>query len=409
MFLFVPAGLCTRHVSCDYSWMSADLSRREARRAQLVALGLLAGEAADPASVLQRLAAVQLDTISVLARSHELVVFARMGAVESAAIESAYWAGPPAVAFEYWYHAACVIPVEEWPTFAFRRAERRARGRRWHDLENAGSACASVLAQLGARGPLTAREMGGAKLGGAWWDWSPTKVAAEWLLDVGEVVCTTRRGFQRVYDLPERVLPAGLLGVSMDRETAVRRLALRAAVALGVSTMADIACYVGLPRKDVADALTDLDLETVAVEGWRDGAVAAPEILASPAVYNSVRAKPRMISPFDPLLWDRPRVARVFDFQQRLEAYVPKPQRIHGYFAMPVLAGDRLIGRVDPAREHGMLVARRMQLEPGIGAVSGAAAIAAALREAGSWVGARDVVVDVSEPTELVRLVSQRL
>ena len=164
--------------------------------------------------MLRRLGAVQLDTISVLARSHELVAYARLGAVGAAKVEKAYWSGG---AFEYWSHAACVLPVEEWPMFGFRRRYFRDRGWRWHEVpQDAGP---RVLDALRANGPMTVTELGGARRGGEWWDWSDVKIAVEWLLDVGDVVCTERRAWKRVYDLPERALPPEVLADDPDDET----------------------------------------------------------------------------------------------------------------------------------------------------------------------------------------------
>ena len=160
--------------------------------------------------MLQRLGAVQLDTISVLARSHELVAYARLGPLPRQTIERAYWHPRKPATFEYWAHAACILPLQQWPSFAIRRRAFRARGLRWHEVPE--QACAEVLARLRAEGPLTATQLGGAKSGGEWWDWSDVKIAVEWLLDIGEVVCVRRTGWRRVYDLPERVVPAELPG-----------------------------------------------------------------------------------------------------------------------------------------------------------------------------------------------------
>ncbi len=184
--------------------MSAD----EARLLTLRAQGLLGagGRRGGVPALLRRLGAVQLDTISVLARSHELVAYARLGPVPRDRIERAYWHPRQPAAFEYWSHAACILPLEEWPWYAFRRRALRARGKRWHQSHE--RTCAEVLARLRAEGPLNATQLGGAKAGGPWWDWSDTKIAVEWLLDVGEVICVRRDGWRRVYDLPERVLPA---------------------------------------------------------------------------------------------------------------------------------------------------------------------------------------------------------
>src|SRR5580693_81854 len=188
------------------------LSRDDARRITLRAQGFLGSEGrrGGVPGMLRRLGAVQLDTISVLARSHELVAYARLGAIGRERVERAYWHPRVPEAFEYWSHAACVLPVEEWPWYGFRRRALLARGHRWH--RSHPDVCAAVLARIRAEGPLTATELGGAKNGGPWWDWSDTKIAVEWLLDTGDVICARRTGWRRVYDLPERVLPDGLLG-----------------------------------------------------------------------------------------------------------------------------------------------------------------------------------------------------
>ncbi len=348
---------------------------------------------------------VQLDTISVLARSHELVAFARLGAVSRERIETDYWGGPPYAAFEYWYHAACVLPIEEWPNLEFKRVARREKGFRWHRVENLDKACKAVFEQLRDRGPLTAKELGGAKRGGPWWDWSETKIAAEWLLDIGDVVCTARRGFQRVYDLPERAVPPALLEASVPKSDAVRVLVERAGAALGVATAGDLAAYTGLKRVEVTACLQASELEPAVVEGWKDKAFVAPKALdhqavGGPAGSRGARVRPVMLSPFDSLICDRARVERLFGFHHRLEAYVPRPLRVHGYYAMPVLVGDRLVARVDPARDGATLVARSVHLEGSEPTGRAAAAVGAALIEAAKWVKADAIAVERVEPPE---------
>ncbi|HWF71964.1 MAG TPA: crosslink repair DNA glycosylase YcaQ family protein [Solirubrobacteraceae bacterium] len=374
-----------------------ELSADEARRAALRAQGLLGGGAgggrrSGVPGMLGRLGAVQLDTISVLARSHELVAYARLGAVGRDAIERAYWSGGRA--FEYWAHAACVLPVEQWPLFSFRRRWFRARGQRWHQVpEGVGD---RVLERLRADGPLTATELGGAKRGGPWWDWSEVKVAVEWLLDIGEVVCTTRRGFRRLYDLPERALPAAALAsdVLSDAEC-VRGLVEVSSAALGVATVGDLAEYHRLKRAQVTAVLADTSLVEVRVAGWRERAWAHPAALAGLAARG--RHRVTLLSPFDSLVWDRRRTLRMFGFEHRLEAYVPAPKRVHGYFAMPLLAGGRLVGRVDPGREGSTLVAKRVSVDP-----RAVDALALALAEAARWVGCERVEVRAVEPVEVV-------
>ncbi|WP_335977640.1 winged helix-turn-helix domain-containing protein [Streptomyces sp. CA2R106] len=370
------------------------LSADEARRIALRAQGFLGApdRRAGTRGVLRSLGAVQLDTISVLARSHELIPYARLGAVGRDTVEAAYWSDGHA--FEYWSHAACILPIEEWPHFAFRRRARRARGHRWHVLEDAERSCAAVLDRLKVDGPLTSTDLGGAKNGGPWWDWSETKIAVEWLLDTGDVVCTQRRGWKRVYDLAERAVPDTLLHDDLDDTECVRRLVAQAGTAMGVATRADLADYHRLKGEQVAAVLDATGLIPVEVEGWGKPAWADPAALATAP---RGRHRTTLLSPFDSLIWDRPRTERIFGFTHRLEAYTPKPKRVHGYFAMPLLAGGRLVGRVDPAREGRTLVARQVTLD-GPKAVQPAAD---ALTEAAGWVGCTQVRAERVLPESL--------
>ncbi|MCP9987862.1 MULTISPECIES: winged helix-turn-helix domain-containing protein [Streptomyces] len=370
-----------------------ELSADEARRIVLRAQGLLGApdRRAGVRGVLRRLGAVQLDTISVLARSHELVPYARLGAVGRRAVDTAYWTGGHA--FEYWSHAACVLPIEEWPHFAFRRRAYRRRPQWHHDLPD--GTYEAVIGQLRAKGPLTATELGGAKNGGEWWDWSASKVAVERALMYGEVVCVERRGWKRVYDLAERAVPADLLHDELDDAECLRRLVRLAGQALGVGTRADIADYHRIRGEEFDAVVADSGLVPVRVEGWEKPAWADPAALDGEP---RGRHRTTLLSPFDSLIWERARTERIFGFTHRLEAYVPKQRRVHGYFAMPLLAGGRLLGRVDPAREGTTLVARQLSLA-GPGAT---APMARALREAAEWVGCDSVRVERTDRPDLV-------
>lgn len=364
---------------------AAELSADDARRIALRAQGFLGApdRRAGVRGVLRGLGQVQLDTISVLARSHELIPYARLGAVGRTTVEDAYWTGSHA--FEYWSHAACVLPVEEWPHFAFRRRAYRGRPHWGHELS--AGAYDKVIDQLRAEGPQTATELGGAKNKGEWWDWSDAKIAVERALMYGEVVVVERRGWKRVYDLAERAIPQSLLHDDLDDTECVRRLVRQAGEALGVGTRADIADYHRLKGEQFDTVVEAAGLVPVTVAGWGKPAWADPAALASEP---RGRHRTTLLSPFDSLIWERPRTERIFGFTHRLEAYVPKQKRIHGYFAMPVLAGGRLVGRVDPAREGGTLVARQVTLD-GPKAVP---AVAQALREAAEWVGCDAVRVE---------------
>ncbi|MFJ3893763.1 winged helix-turn-helix domain-containing protein [Streptomyces sp. NPDC090083] len=380
---------------------TTDLSAADARRIALRAQGFLGApdRRGGVRGVLRHLGAVQLDTISVLARSHELIPYARLGAVPRKTVEDAYWTTTPAGAsparphaFEYWSHAACILPVEEWPHFAFRRRAYRARPHWNHDLPD--GTYDQVVKQLHAEGPLTSTELGGAKRTSEWWDWSGAKVAVERALMYGEVVCVERRGWKRVYDLAERAIPQELLHDELDDTECLRRLVALAGQSLGVGTRADIADYHRLKGEQVDAVIADSGLVPVTVEGWSKPAWADPAALAAPP---RGRHRTTLLSPFDSLVWERARTERIFGFTHRLEAYVPKPKRIHGYFAMPVLAGGRLVGRVDPAREGRTLVAKQVTLDDAKAVPS----VAQALVEAASWVDCTDVRVERVDAPEL--------
>jgi hypothetical protein len=396
------------------------LSQDEARVITLRAQGFIGADArkGGVAAMLGRLGAVQLDTISVLARSHELVAYARLGPISRGQIEQAYWHPRQPAAFEYWSHAACVLPLEEWPFYAFRRRAFARRGMRWHQSHPA--VCERVLARLRAEGPLTATELGGAKNGGAWWDWSDTKIAVEWLLDMGDVICVRRSGWRRVYDLPERVLPADLAAAELTDGECVARLAGVAARALGLVTQADLADYQRVKpngnelRRDDADGPVLTAAAAAEVAGlvpvqiaagrtgapqraWADPAVFEPGSQPGSGAVPRGRHRTTLLSPFDSLVWDRKRTLRVFGFEHSLEAYVPQAKRVHGYFTMPLLAGGRLVGRVDPARDGKTLVARKLTLDkPGA-----AEPMAQALAAAASWVGCDNVKLQRVEPANL--------
>ncbi|MGW3940718.1 DNA glycosylase AlkZ-like family protein [Streptomyces phaeochromogenes] len=373
---------------------TAELTADEARRIALRAQGFLGApdRRGGVRGVLRHLGAVQLDTISVLARSHELIPYARLGAVGRKTVDGAYWtpasdgtAPPRPHAFEYWSHAACILPVEEWPHFAFRRRAYRARPHWNHDLPD--GTYDQVIKQLKAEGPLTATDLGGAKKTSEWWDWSGTKVAVERALMYGEVVCTERRGWKRVYDLAERAIPGDLLHDELDDAECLRRLVRLAGQSLGVGTRADIADYHRLKGEQVDAVLADSGLVPVTVEGWAKPAWADPAALETPP---RGRHRTTLLSPFDSLVWERARTERIFGFTHRLEAYVPKPKRVYGYFAMPVLAGGHLVGRVDPAREGATLVAKQVTLD----SPKAVPAVAQALLEAATWVDCTNVRVE---------------
>ena len=302
------SGAAVRVPVMDAPAAEVTLTPDEVRRMTLRAQGFLGAtpwhrSRAGVAAMLRRVGAVQLDTIGVLARSHELVAYARLGPVSRQHIEQAYWHARQPAAFEYWAHAACVLPIEQWPYFAFRRRAFRARGVRWHEVP--AETCDKVLARLRAEGPLTATQLGGAKGGGPWWDWSDVKIAVEWLLDTGEVICVRRTGWRRVYDLPERVLPDELLGAEPSDPECLAYLAGVTARALGVVSQADLAEYHRLNVRHtplLADAVRAAGLVPVAIAGTdhaRNPAWADPAALAEASAGRRGRHRVTLLSPFD--------------------------------------------------------------------------------------------------------------
>jgi uncharacterized protein YcaQ len=327
-------------------------------------------------------------------------------------VEEAYW-GTPARAFEYYGHANCILPVESWPYFAFRRRELQSRAPR---RKLPAAAMADVRARL-REGPVTVGDLGGSRNGKAgWWNWSDEKRAIEWLSYRGEVVCVTRRGWNRVYDLPERAIPAEALAHDPSDEECYAWLVREGMRAMGVGTRRDIADYFRLTGKvfgcpancnklldgAIEGAIEAGDVTPVVVEGWREPAYADAAALRRK---KTGVARTTLLSPFDSLVWERRRAEELFGFAFTLEAYKPKEQRVRGYFTMPLLAGGTIAGWVDPAREGTTLVVRA-------GEVFGEAAVepmAAALLEAATWVGCDDVRVEGMRPRKVMAAVRSLL
>jgi uncharacterized protein len=429
----------------DIAGADIELSADEVRRITLYAQGFLgaAGRRGGVAGMLRRVSAVQLDTISVLARSHELVAYARLGPVGRDQVEQAYWPATRPATFEYWAHAACILPIEDWPYYDRRRRAIAARGRRWHKVSE--DACDQVLGRLRDEGPLTATQLGGAKAGGPWWDWSEVKIAAEWLLDTGRAVCVRRTGWRRVYDLPERAVPGHLLDRQPSDQECLSYLVGTVAQALGVATHADFVEYqrlngYGLSLRDGATldrAAGAAGLTPVSVPaggsqagssqaGGSGGSSPGTSRRSSPRASTGsrpVRAwadpaalawlsaggrgmhRTALLSPFDSLIWDRKRTQRMFGYRHLFEPYVPREKRERGYFTMPLLAGGRIAGWVDPARSGKTLMARNVFLENH----AAAAPMARALAEAAQWVGCENVTAERVQPSAMVQPLASAL
>lgn len=393
------------------------LSLAEARRLALAAQGFAAPAASvgvrDVKRVVERLGVVQIDSVNALVRSHYLPLFSRLGPYPRGHLETLAW-GPrrKRALFEYWGHEASLLPVSLYPLLAWRmrRAEQgrgiysgMARfGRERQDVIERVYRAVEAGGALGA-GALTTRT----EKAGPWWDWSDEKHALEWLFAAGRLTVAGRRGFERLYDLPERVLPAEVLALAVpDEAEAQRCLLLRAADALGVATESDLRDYYRLDPADARQRLAELleagDLQAVQVEGWNRPAYCR----GSPRIPRRVDAS-ALLSPFDSLVWERARTERLFDFRYRLEIYTPAPQRVYGYYVLPFLHGARIPARVDLRAERaaGRLAVHALHEEPHGLDDAGVAALAVQLTHLADWLGLATIQVGCPRPqAERLRL-----
>jgi uncharacterized protein len=349
--------------------------------------------------VLDTVAGVQIDSVNVIARAHELTFFARLGPYDRAAL--ARWLHGSGEVFEYWGHAACFLPVDLHPALRWKMS-RSYGGARTGELakmirEKAGY-LDEVLAAVEERGPLTPADLHdgiGPRRTSPWWGWDAPKLALEALFWTGEVTAVRGSRFERIYDLPERVLPAEILAAPALTEAEGRRaLVLRAATCLGVATADDLLAYHfqsrSLARRVVEEMAADGELVPVSVPGWKAPADMHPDA----RLPRRVRAR-ALLAPFDSLTWERDRIARVFDFQYRIEIYTPAPKRMYGYYVMPFLVDDRIVARVDlkADRAAGALLMRGAYSEDGVDPDHVAAELADELVLMAGWLGLDDVVV----------------
>ena len=392
------------------------LSRAQARRIALAAQGFgrarPAADAPPPgprllAGTLQRMAALQIDSVNVFARSHYLPLFSRLGAYDADRLDRMLMARRSAFT-EYRAHEAAFIPRRDWGLFAFRmRAMREKYG---PDTDGFVAHHAAIVQwvrdELAARGPLRPAEFDHELRRvprGPWWDWDAVKNSLEHLWLFGEVAIAGRRGFERVYALAEQVIGDDARA-EVPRADAIRELVRRAARAYGVAAASDLADYWRIrDRAAVLDALADLadagEVEPVHVAGWERAGRPLPAWRHRDAVLPRRIEAATVLTPFDPVVWFRDRAARLFDFDYRIEIYTPAPQRRFGYYSLPVLIDDDLVGRVDLKADRGrstLLVQSAWWEQPTAGAPHPRDAverIAGALRDAARWQGLESVSV----------------
>jgi len=380
------------------------LTRAQARRIALAAQGF-ADRPHDPPTMrtlqrtIERTGVLQVDSVNVLQRAHFMPLYSRMGAYDPALLQRAASGRKRRRLVEYWAHVQAFMPVELWPVMQHRMDHYRRRRGKWSIVEAEPGLAESLVAEIRERGASTARELdaGLPRAKEHWgWNWSNARRVLDWLYATGDLAIAGRTsGFEVLYDLPERVIPAEILALPTPTpQEAHRELARRAARSHGVATVKDLADYYRMSIADTAHAVADLveagELEPVAVEGWRRAAYLHRDARLPRRI--TARA---LLSPFDPLVWERARTEELFDFRYRIEIYTPAHKRVHGYYVLPFLLGEVIVARVDlkadrPARR---LIVKAAFAEPGAPADT-AEQLRAELTRLTGWLGLDEILVE---------------
>lgn len=376
--------------------MAEQITPKVARRIALAAQGFGRARPTAPGrshvrDLARRLGVIQIDSVNVVTRTHYLPAFSRLGDYPREALEAEAW-GARRSLFEYWGHEASLLPMELQPLLRW-RMERAQDGAMWTGLSRFGrekrAYIDGVLAEIERRGPVTGADFAEGPRGApGWWSWSDGKRALEWLFWAGLITTKTRKGFERVYDLTERALPARIVDApTPEAADAVRELVRLSARATGVATAADLRDYFRLPLEDAKRAVGELveagELTPVTVKGWRQ-----PAFLASGAKTPRKVTGAVLLSPFDNLIWARDRTERLFGVKVRLEIYTPAHKRAHGYYVLPFLEDEAITARVDlkSDRKAGTLLVQAAWREPDA-TPDTAARLAGELQRMAGWLG----------------------
>ncbi|APH72077.1 winged helix-turn-helix domain-containing protein [Aquibium oceanicum] len=386
--------------------MKEKLSLAAARRVALAAQGFGKARPEGPVtyrhlkSVLKHTELFQIDSVSAVVRAHYMPAFSRIGAYPMAVLDEAASRSPRKL-FEYWAHEASYLPVETWPLVQWRMANARDNRGIYGRLAEFGREKAGYIEEIFRRveseGPIAASQIEGQKGGGGWWGWSDAKHAFEWLFWAGRITTASRRGFERLYDLPERVIPRDVFDLpTPDAPDAIRELLRISARALGVATAADLRDYFRLSPAEADERIADLveagELQPVRVEGWSQKAFLFHEA----RMPRRIEAQ-ALLAPFDPLVWERGRTERLFGFRYRIEIYTPAHKRVHGYYVLPFLMNEALVARLDikADRPAGILRVHSAFAEPHAPAHT-AEVLAVELRRMAGWLGLSGIEIGQS-------------
>jgi uncharacterized protein YcaQ len=387
------------------------ISISTARNLMLAAQGLAQtpgrlAEKKDVLAAIRRMGVLQIDTINVVARSPYLVLWSRLGDYTPAWLDELLAEG---ALFEYWSHAMCFLPIEDYPLY---RRSMLDGVRGWGSVQTwvreHPELVELVMDRIQREGGLRSADFkNDQKPAGGWWNWKEEKVALECLFTLGELMIARRQAFQRVYDLRSRVLPVWEDGPSAinvsPREDVLRAHTLQAVQALGVALASWVPDYFRLPKTGNASRLEALAeegrLQRVEIEGLPGPAYRHPAAVAVEQVHLTT-----LLSPFDPLVWDRRRLKDLFGFDYTIECYTPSPKRRFGYFTMPILHNGALVGRLDPKAQRaiGQFEVKALALEPGVEPSDDlVAGLASTLRRLAAWHGTPELVIRRSEPVDL--------
>ncbi len=382
------------------------LTGDQARRIALAAQGFDHHHRSRPATwsaiarTIDRLNLLQIDSVNVLVRSHYLPLFSRLGKYDRALLDARTLAANKRHVFEYWAHEASLVPLSLHHLLRWRMQRARTGSGTYGAMDHFASEEAAylgkVLAFVEKNGPARVRDVpdGGKGLGG-WWGWSKGKLALETLFDHGLVTTASRDGFERIYDVPERVIPADIRNREAPPEReALRQLLALSAQALGIATETDLRDYFRLPvaetKTAIEDCLADGSIRPVMVVGWKQQAYLHRDT-RMPRAAGGIA----LLTPFDPLVWNRQRAERLFNFHYRIELYTPAAKRKFGYYVLPFLSGDRLAGRLclKADRENGRLLVNTAHHEASADAATIAKELAAELHLMADWLELRDVKI----------------
>jgi len=399
------------------------ISTATARRMMLAAQGLEPPPAGQPTRdyilhTIRRMGVLQIDTINVVARSPYLVLWSRLAAYNCAWLDELLADGK---LFEYWSHAMCLLPIEDYPLYRRDMLEfphNRSGWLKWIDAHP--EAIERVRARLNQNGEVRSVEFENKQhVSGGWWNWKDEKTALEYLLSSGEIMVARRQNFQRVYTLRERILPHWDDAALPALEDVRRELTLRTVAALGVAAAHWVADYYRLPKKEMSARLERLADEglllRVTIEGIDAPAYVHPDhltLLEGAAQASVETVHTTLLSPFDPLVWDRQRARQLFNFDYTIECYTPAPKRLYGYFSLPILRRGRLIGRLDPKahRAKGFLEIKSLHLEPDVQVddllISD---LAGALHRFADWHDTPSIAIGQTNPSELAEPLSAAL